>query len=127
MGRAFLIFSVLVLSQASNAIEKYSCIGTEPFWSLELSDNGAVFDCEGKNYFKKVVYQAPENRQIEYEMHFQSEDKPGLEGHAALTNYSCSDDMSDRAYPYAVHFKVGTRVFSGCCVTPSKPARTERL
>ncbi len=124
-----IVFFVMCLSQASlaNAIESYACVGTEPFWSMQVNNSGVVFQGDsGLMQFRKVVFQAPTNRPIEQTMNFRSAEGDGLHGFTEFTNYKCSDDMSDRLYPYLVHFTIGSQAFTGCCVTRSKPAKEER-
>lgn len=122
--------------------EAYKCVGTEPFWSLEISD-------------KKVTFANPDNKKSDFagvkiipasgvtmdvlasvsagkgafagfvesgSLWIVANDKGEMApGGDSAPKALCSDGMSDMLYPYAVHFVLKGQAYSGCCSTKSHP------
>jgi uncharacterized membrane protein len=95
------------------------CIGTEPFWSLEIANGQASFTTpEGERWLWKAHswrdaagHQAGQRFVIQLE-------SPNASGWAAVSRPQqfCSDGMSDLEYPYDLIVATPTgRVLGGCC------------
>ena len=91
--------------------------GTEPFWGGEVSG-------------ETLVYTTPENidgTQIAVER-FTGQGGLGFSGtlngasfDMTVTPGECSDQMSDRIYPYTVTLQIGEATRTGCAHTDSQP------
>ena len=91
--------------------------GTEPFWGGEVTGN-------------RLTYSTPENidgTQITVER-FTGQGGLGfagtLDGAAfdmTVTPGDCSDQMSDRTYPFTVTLQIGDEQRSGCAYTDAQP------
>ncbi len=140
MKTQLLSLVLLLASGGAQAIEKFNCLGTEPFWALELTDEGAFYSSmEGENVTYNVKYGAPEGTTMEYVMTVGgiAEAKVDQEHPSILiafvSNLSgfivgsqsvrphCSDGMSDRDYPYSINMMIEGRFQTGCCYSTSKP------
>ncbi|MCF8878680.1 SH3 domain-containing protein [Hyphobacterium sp. SN044] len=91
------------------------CAGTEPFWSLDLGDDEAVwssFDAEDET-FTITESEAASGRFLPWMF--------GLQGFglAIVTPGQCSDGMSDIPYAWTVsvigHDETGHVLYQGCC------------
>ncbi len=95
---------------------KLVCSGTEPFWSVEITDTNLIVNMsDGPQYSVPVTFRqtSANNKTI------------AVIGGAAGTNNtqtfmqkvsSCSDGMSDISYPYSVTAVLNnSKVVSGCC------------
>lgn len=91
------------------------CHGTEPFWSLGLAGNEAVFsnfEVENQTY---TINESESAMSRPYPWMF------GLEhgGVALVTPEQCSDGMSDMPYAWSVllviHDETGHALYEGCC------------
>lgn len=88
--------------------------GTEPFWSLTLTEEEATFErpSEEAKVFPREKFEI-------------NKDKEGPARAELLTNelsltliaQKCSDGMSDRAYPLTAEINLGDEVLKGCAVT----------
>ncbi len=107
---AFVFFIVPALSHA-----KMKCGGQEPFWSLDLDA-------------KKAAYSDVETEKSQYEI-VSVKDAAGLKPgivqvyqlkkkdavlNAVVQKQKCSDDMSDKIYPYEITL-ISQQVMYGCC------------
>ncbi len=96
------------------------CIGTEPFWSLDLAAEGATF-AEPGNTAPAAVEAAswPSGEALPLPLRI---DAPGFGAAGLLQGAACSDGMSDRPYGWALDLVAtgaqGARRFSGCCFLP---------
>lgn len=91
------------------------CAGTEPFWSLDLGEDEAVwssFDAEEETY-PITESEAASGRFLPWMF--------GMQGFglAILTPGQCSDGMSDIPYAWSVsiigHDEMGHVLYEGCC------------
>jgi len=138
------VLAWLLVSTNSYAIEKFSCGGTEPFWSLELTDYAVVY----RNFDDKPVrYLRPNYTSAgatSIDLVMQVKAGRGRATFSAFVDsttmlivtakdgkapsdgkeYSayCSDGMSDRLYPYSINAVVEGKTVTGCCETASRPA-----
>lgn len=133
----------LAVSFNAYAVETYRCIGTEPFWALEMNDEGATLSAiGGKQETYNVTYRAPEGTTTSYVLvadawtrdssltafvanglGFVIADNAGhTPGEARSLRAYCSDGMSDRLYPFSVNMIVDGRALTGCCSSTTQPA-----
>jgi uncharacterized membrane protein len=101
---------------AKPSANKLVCSGTEPFWSVEITDTNLIVNMsDGPQYSVPVTFRqtSANNKTI------------AVIGGAAGTNNtqtfmqkvnSCSDGMADTSYPYSVTAVLNnSKVVSGCC------------
>jgi uncharacterized membrane protein len=97
------------------------CIGTEPFWSLEIANGQASFTTpEGERWLWKAhSWRDAAGHQPGQRFVIQLDSQnPGASGWAAVSRPQqfCSDGMSDLEYPYDLIVATPTsRVLGGCC------------
>ncbi|MBV7266174.1 COG3650 family protein [Erythrobacter ani] len=100
-------------------------VGTEPFWGFEIAPHGGTF---------LARYTSPDNLEgttFEVER-FAGNNGLGFSGdmegqlvQIAVTPGTCSDGMSDRAYPYTVTVAFGDATLFGCGYTSQQPFEGE--
>lgn len=91
-----------------------SCFGTEPFWSLDLTEGEATFDVPdagtqtGPITLRIAATGRPDRYAFAAEM---------AEGRAVFVmgRTECSDGMSDRLYGLSADVLIGDVMYSGCC------------
>lgn len=102
------------------------CGGTEPFWSMQISERAMQVNVLGGPQYNAPVefrQQSVNNTSIAV--------VAGNRGNANTTAFlqkveTCSDGMSDRNYPYAITAVLNSeRVMSGCCSLNGLDAPTE--
>jgi uncharacterized membrane protein len=133
-----------VLQSSADAIEKMKCGGTEPFWDAQLADSQVTFGLSGGE--RRIIYPAPLYRAaagvpLDFVMSVKAKkgkstltafvvnetrmillDKNGkTPAKDAAYGAYCSDNMSDRGYPYSIHLIVDGNVYTGCCSTSLLP------
>ena len=99
---------------ASTAPVSYRCTGNEPFWSLDISPEG-------------IVFQSPESPPVTYPYTASKNNDGSLEFNTSLntstakstlkvvlTPGDCSDGMSDIQYPYSVEVVRDGQRLRGC-------------
>ena len=98
-----------------------SLLGTEPFWSLDISPGEDGYEAR---------YSTPDN--IEGSSfavtRFAGNNGLGFSGEldgdpvqASVTPGECSDAMSDRNYPYVATLAIGEATLLGCAYTSDEP------
>ena len=101
--------------------EAITALGTEPFWSAKISG-------------RTLTYSTPDNfDSVEIEVsRFAGNAGLGFSGtldgaalNIAVTPGDCSDQMSDRTYPYTVTLKIGDAQLDGCAYTDRQPFEGE--
>ncbi len=104
--------------------------GTEPFWSLEIAyrDEGGEAVGAGEGY--RARYSTPDNiaGTSFAATRFAGNNGLGFSGtlgdepiQIAITPGQCSDQMSDRVYPYTASVRIGETLLSGCGATSEEP------
>jgi len=97
--------------------ETVKLLGTEPFWSMTIEDG-------------MLTYSSPENIEGSHAAVTRFAGNGGLgfsgalEGQSlqiAVTPGDCSDNMSDRSYPYVATITLGETMLTGCGYTSSHP------
>ena len=95
-------------------VEEFTAVGTEPFWSVNVSRNGIVYSTpDAKN--RKYPYTAPKaasNRPLDLLRVYKLTGKTS--GFLVIKKGNCSDGMSDRVYPYDATLILGNQVLEGC-------------
>ena len=103
--------------QAISEQERVTLLGTEPFWSVEVVGS-------------ELVYSSPDNpdgmrTQIS---RFNGNNGLGLSGSLdgkelviAVTPGECSDQMSDRSYPFTATVQIGDKQLQGCGYSDNNP------
>ncbi|MEE4539734.1 MAG: hypothetical protein V2J51_14745 [Erythrobacter sp.] len=99
-----------------------TALGTEPFWSLTITPNatgayeGGFSTLETPDPQAFALTRFAGNNGIGY--------SGTLEGEAvqlALTPGECSDQMSDRRYPFTATMAIGEATLMGCAYTSADP------
>ena len=89
------------------------CLGTEPFWSVELREDGATWEApdEPARPLRPLGHaQTPDAVVLAY-------DDGGRTRDVTVMRRECSDGMSDRPYGFAaLIWNRGEEVQSGCCL-----------
>lgn len=96
-------------------------LGTEPFWGVSIAPKGEGFEAR---------YSSPENLDGTAfgVTRFAGNNGLGFSGEMggqgvqlALTPGDCSDQMSDRTYPYTATLMLGETTLYGCAYTSDEP------
>ncbi|MEE1675025.1 hypothetical protein SNR37_000347 [Agarivorans aestuarii] len=112
-------FNIVVLLywvSLSSAATDLSCLGSEPFWSLnakgkhiefsDINDQTIAFELSATlaslNHTNRWIIQGDGSQADTITISLSKTEQ-------------CSDDMSDFTYEYDVAFVMGEKVFSGCC------------
>lgn len=110
----------LKFSGKARALEKsLECVGTEPFWSLQIDPSGlSTFEAMGaspKALLLKDKQQAVGRLDV-WRLTFHGKD-PELPSSLFLAKSDgCSDDMSDHRYAYELFVTLGSQsALKGCC------------
>ena len=109
---------------ASGAAGVSACFGTEPFWSLKLTDKTIQFKLSGDESETKTIAKptarSASGRSSEWLALFQGQtkEKAGRFLNVLVKQAECSDGMSDELYPYSVEVLSGTSLYTGCCRSP---------
>ena len=99
---------------SATAPVKYRCTGTEPFWSIDISSEG-------------IVFQSPESSPVTYPYTAAQNNAGSIEFNTSLntntesstlkvvlTPGNCSDGMSDIQYPYSAEVVRDGQRLRGC-------------
>ena len=119
------ILSALLIATAwadnttsSTKFETLKCIGTEPFWSLDLKDSTVNFEDidSTKTNFKLAKAEVSSNHTNRWFITATGNKPEESLSMSLIKTNMCSDDMSDFNYEYDITTSInGTQVFSGCC------------
>jgi len=119
------LLSALLITTACadsvNSTKKFdtlNCIGTEPFWSLDLKDSTVIFeDIDSiKTNFKLEKAEVSRNHTNRWFITATANKPEESLSISLIKTNMCSDDMSDFNYEYDMTTLInGTQVFSGCC------------
>jgi len=94
---------------------KLNCVGTEPFWGIELGYQFAAVDFTGLDAGKrKISLTEPVTAQSRPHPWLLSGGDKGA-SFLVIDRRVCSDGMSDTNYPYAVAASVAGHFLEGCC------------
>ena len=89
-----------------SAPDRAYCSGTEPFWSLTRDGEGAIYATPDGRHALTLIFSRDEGGKY-------------LDGVLLLSNQSCTDGMSDRAYGFRADVILGNiegfDLLSGCC------------
>lgn len=136
MPRFFLIslplaFSIVAACGSSDNISKDArpfsgiaedeaiiAVGTEPFWSIEISGNQAFFsapDLAKAQPFE--VSRFAGNNGLGFSGDLPGNDLRNGKLNLTITPGECSDGMSDTVFPYTATMTIGNDVMTGCAHT----------
>lgn len=94
----------------------FSCLGTEPFWSVSLYPSGAEFNSPQTGAVPMEViteYVSPQGYLIRLQ------EGPALQRTLIVSRGLCNDGMSDRDFGFSTHMFLespdGNATFKGCC------------
>ncbi len=89
-------------------------LGTEPFWSLELTGTEMVYTTP-----EPPEQRAPQPQPVVQgtTVTYEAETADGTTLRVTLVATECSDGMSDRTYPLTAMVKVGDRDLTGCAAS----------
>ena len=89
-------------------------LGTEPFWSLELTGTDMVYTSP-----EPGELQAPQPAAVVQGTvaMFEAATADGQPMNVTLTATECSDGMSDRTYPLTAIVQLGERTLTGCAAS----------
>ncbi|MFB2834605.1 COG3650 family protein [Floridanema evergladense] len=105
----------LLISQTPAKVETFTAIGTEPFWNITINRNGIVYSSPdaSKRIYPYVAPIAAQARSVDFVRVYRLNGQPN--GTLIIKKVkSCSDGMSDKAYPYEAILILGNQVMEGC-------------
>ncbi|MGJ8537629.1 MAG: META domain-containing protein [Parasphingopyxis sp.] len=101
------------IEEASAPWADFRGMGTEPFWSLTISEDRMVF--EHMDVFTAEADRPDQEVTAESTLYIAQSENPGNRDFIVLIEPRlCSDSMSDRPYPQSVRVIVDGLYFSGC-------------
>lgn len=123
---AILMFTTSMSTAAVAEDRPLMCFGTEPFWSLDLTESGlAQFSTpDGKSVF----YQGAANRQ-DYlgEKFWRGASDEGGDLVILMRDSACSDNMSDTEHPVTARVSLpGEQFLAGCCRVVTQAAKMKQ-
>lgn len=99
-------------------VESFRVVGTEPFWGVDISQKGIVYNSLRDNItnqkFRYVAPTAAEGRPLDVVRVYRFGTKPNHILILTKVNGFCSDTMSDTKYPYTATLISGNTVKTGC-------------
>lgn len=122
MKLALFVALISGLISTSAFAARYACVGTEPFYSLDINTTTNRLRHSTPTNPTGNLYRITRPRQaqgIQTNMAFVVKgtlsDVSATLLSSQLTGHTCSDGMSDRAYGYHLVFTRRSQVFYGCC------------
>lgn len=108
--KKLIVLLVMSLSGSVMATE-FSCIGTEPFWGLKITNTHVTLSRENVSKTEPVLSKisaigATDNFAFVV---------TSVSGTATVIRGECSDGMSDKLYSHHTVLKSGPIVVAGCC------------
>lgn len=106
------LIAVLALTlSVSTMASEFSCVGTEPFWSLKITETQMSLDMMDGVQTEAVQSKTQAAGTAEdYAFVVTS-----ASGSATVVRAECNDGMSDNIYSHHVVLKSGSVVLAGCC------------
>ncbi|MBO0614020.1 MAG: hypothetical protein RL122_1035 [Pseudomonadota bacterium] len=106
----------VVVPPAKPSANKLVCSGTEPFWSVEISDTNLIVNMmDGPRYSVPVTFRQTSANNTTIAVIGGASGTNNTQAFMQKVN-SCSDGMSDMSYPYSVTAVLNnSKVVSGCC------------
>ena len=101
--------------------EELTLVGTEPFWGVEITQlsKATIFT---RSDYPAIMAALPE-RTVKGGVETLVAKAPDGELKMVLTPGTCSDGMSDRAYPYSADVSWKGETFKGCAILTSDFAK----
>ncbi len=115
-----------IIAEENNDVEKhpkkFNCIGNEPFWHLEITENGMRFE-ELDSQKQNFPYKAPK---IDGNVLIFESKNEEMAIRVKLKKEKCSDSMSDSEYSYSVNVVLDKdKVYKGCANGSKKKKKEE--
>lgn len=106
----------VVVPPAKPSANKLVCSGTEPFWSVEVTDANLIVNMmDGPQYSVPVTFRQTSANNTTIAVIGGASGTNNTQAFMQKVN-SCSDGMSDISYPYSVTAVLNnSKVVSGCC------------
>jgi len=105
-------------TQGASFTENLKCLGTEPYWSVDIKDGILVFRDLGNKASEYLVQEidGSDNHNNKWYLSAISSKNSSIKIFLSLTN-KCSDDMSDDKYKYQItlHEDQDKLTLNGCC------------
>ena len=99
--------------------EDLACVGTEPFWSLDVANGEVAFGLQGDEDTPRYTLMSSLVSLNHNNVWFLEAQDDGAGGSLLAVierTEACSDDMSDNNYSYSIRARVGAdTLVSGCC------------
>lgn len=120
MKLALALVAILVPGSAGLA-QDFKCSGTEPFWSLAISDRQIRFSSPETEYDLAPAEPSPARGMApDYLRVYRTKKASGASDPVTIVlqqapGAQCSDGMSDAEYAYFGVLITGSEVLSGCC------------
>ncbi len=113
MLKKFISLLVLTCSFAVVAGSDYACIGTEPFWSLDIGGNKLSLSLPlGDSPMTEEVISRVNAQNTAEDCAFVVKSESIT---ATVLTGQCSDGMSDKVYSNHLVFTIGDSAMYGCC------------
>lgn len=114
--------AVVLLGTMAAPAHALDCSGTEPFWSLKIGGGKIVLSepDRGNTRLLTVAPRAAQGRPADFVRVYQTRTLGARRQYVTIVirkadNNSCSDGMSDTAYPYSAIVIRPAGVLEGCC------------
>jgi uncharacterized membrane protein len=101
---------------APEQLDVLACLGTEPYWSLELNEGNVIYkDLEENTTHYEInnIFPSQNHNNRWFVIAMEASQSP-LYMTLNKSN-QCSDDMSDFKYQYDISILMNNQYFSGCC------------
>ena len=105
-----LLVSMFLTSCSESPQKRFHCIGTEPFWSIVVTDTAILYTSpEKREVWRAAKAEAAGNASV-----FRTRDAAGNAIEITIRPGRCNDGMSDTIYEYTVTVDRGGRILKGC-------------
>jgi uncharacterized membrane protein len=111
--KKFIALLSLTLSMTAMADTNYSCLGTEPFWGLDIVGENVTFSNPVlENSTVEQVSSRTTAAGVQEDFAFVLTTENSI---SAISQTECSDGMSDEVYSHQIIYKNADSVLYGCC------------
>ena len=122
MTRCTALCAAVFLAATATTARALDCSGTEPFWGLKIGGGKIVLSepDRGDTRLLTVAPRAAQGRPADFVRVYQTRTLGAKRQYVTIVirkadNNSCSDGMSDTAYPYSAIVIKPSGVLEGCC------------
>lgn len=99
------------------AANRYHCVGTEPFWSADVSEKTVIVSSPGEERETLLIAQRsyPQGTAPSFGEVIRA-GKPGVDATLTIRSDSkCNDGMSEQTYTHEIWFLRNNTLVVGCC------------